>query len=101
MKSVLLISLLFFGCHGSVISTEKISDVYVNTVKESCHHTSFCFVCGMGFDGKFDCNYKFSYMCPGSRLIRQECQDFQITYEDGTKYNYSNCQTIEFLEVCN
>lgn len=99
MKYILFSILLLAGC-DSVVSTEKLGEPVVKEEVVSCHHLSYCFTCGPGFDGKMNCNAKMSPMCPGNQLALVEHQEIRYQYESGKTMVHNSTTVVKELETC-
>ncbi len=91
-------ALAFVGCDAVVSETPGPSRVEERAV--SCTHTSFCFTCMPGFDGKVSCGMKFSAFCPGSKAARVNVTPVLRLYESGETMTYERTEVLETLEAC-
>lgn len=74
-------SLIAVVACDTVLRVENAGEAYEETRARSGTHTSYCFTCMPGFDGKMDCKMKLSYACPCSYKARVLVQPIKITYE--------------------
>ena len=72
------------GCGPEVVRTESVGEPVVSTSTLSCHKTAFCYVCGIGFDGKFNCGAKLSPMCPGKKEAKISTTTVKVYYADNS-----------------
>lgn len=67
-----LIIMLFvsalFSCKGDFI-VQKTERAVCYKTTQSCSTTGYCYSCLPGFDGRMQCGFKFSALCPGQQKV--------------------------------
>lgn len=71
------------GSAPEVVSVERVGEPNISTVTRSCHKTGACFTCLPGFDGKMNCGFKLSPICPGRQKVTISEVPVIIHYKDG------------------
>lgn len=49
--------------------------------KDGCSKADYCYMCGMGADGKSSCGFKYSTSCPGSKDVLYRVEKYDRSLE--------------------
>ena len=99
---VLVIALGLSACGPAEVGrTPHYETTRVEQSSESCDKGfGYCYACGLGFNGKFECSYGFKYSCNGQRPVTKKVWDVTIKYEDGTEKMSWDAETVSVDGVC-
>jgi hypothetical protein len=79
-----LLALLVSGCDKEVGRVSHPQQAYVEKGSHSCRKgPGYCYACGLGFNGKFKCDWGWKYSCPGSQPATYNVVPTTIKYESG------------------
>lgn len=78
-----LIALIFLtaGCDKQV-KRDVVSTLTVSR-RVDCDKFDYCYKCSIGFDGNFNCGYKFSAFCPGEQDAQIKVIKERVFYQSG------------------
>lgn len=76
-----LLPLFACSCKGDFIIDERIESHQEERIV-SCTISGFCYGCGLGFDGKYECKVGFHSDCPGNRRAIVQVMTVKGHYEN-------------------
>ena len=99
---VLVIALGLSACGPAEIGrTPHYETTRVEQSSESCNKgAGYCYACGLGFNGKFECSYGFKYSCNGTRPVTRKIWDVTVKYEDGTERITMDSDVVSINGTC-
>jgi hypothetical protein len=97
--SLLVLLVILVGC-DPVTRTRPVGESKIVTVEESCTHFSYCFTCMPGFDGKNECGYKASSLCPGNQKVQISITPMELTRKSGKTEIEQQRRTIKEITAC-
>lgn len=99
-NAAVAIALLLTGCIDSVVSQSPIGGPKLEERRLGSIHTSYCFTCLPGFDGKMNCGMKLSYACPCSYQAKVSVQTIRRRHESGKESIGERVTEIARLGAC-
>lgn len=83
LLSCLLLVLLLSSC-DKLVSVEPVGEpVWVTAKAFTGSKPGYCYGCGLGYDGKYDCSLKFRYSCDCTYHADALIQTELYKYESG------------------
>ena len=97
-----LLTVFLVACGPAEVSrTPHPETTRVTQATESCDKgAGYCYACGLGFNGKFECSYGFKYSCDGNRPVTRKVWDVTVKYEDGTERMTTDSEHVSIDGVC-
>lgn len=90
---------MLIGC-DPVVNTRTIGESHNEERAESCTHFSYCFTCMPGFNGKTDCSFKASALCPGTRRVELKLTPVELTCKSGNVEKSFDSQVVREISSC-
>ena len=66
----------------------------------SCSKPGYCMVCGLGFNGEFNCKPGFKYSCPGTQRVTRRVWSADVRYESGLSRRVTDSEIISRDSAC-
>ena len=100
---VLLLTVFLVACGPAEVSrTAHHETSRLTAGTQSCDKgMGYCYACGLGLNGKYECSFGMKYNCTGSRPVTRRVWDVTVKYEDGTERMTTDSDVVSIDGTCN
>lgn len=104
MKTLLLAALLALGltaCDSIVQQTPHPERAFIEKSTQGCSTgPGYCYECGLGFNGKYECSFGMKYSCSGSQPVTLRVTPWTNKYESGKVTQTTTYETLSVDGEC-